>query len=363
MKKLKFFLSVLKERDWLEDMARQGYLLNDIKLGILYKFDETKPCEKVYEIERFAINANREATKQELTAKENAIDIANQTGWKVVTHDEMMNYYFIKDKAGDETDEFYEDEASRLSRAEKYRKEMSITQPKTLLSLLMCIAALYIPLFILCRNDAKNLSILMWIFIVVSIIEVGISLFSIIGGEITYNDLILSRAEWEAKKKYSEKKNFKKTKELIDFLSKKNDEGLVLSHCKDGIYYFEPSDKKYTYYADTISALNKRNKKKGNKLVRDSKDIEGRGLKWQEQSIREARKLGLEIVCCASYGTLIYRKKADNNYSAVTDSENETSVFNAVTTGYGDSCQTMVLFGVLMLVVIAIAITIAILSK
>lgn len=51
MKKTKFFLSVLKERDWLEEMAAKGYILKNITMGMCYDFEETEPCEKVYEID------------------------------------------------------------------------------------------------------------------------------------------------------------------------------------------------------------------------------------------------------------------------------------------------------------------------
>lgn len=70
MKKTKFFLSVLKERDWLEEMAAKGYILKNITMGMCYDFEETEPCEKVYEIERFAVGMSGEADKEELTAKE-----------------------------------------------------------------------------------------------------------------------------------------------------------------------------------------------------------------------------------------------------------------------------------------------------
>ena len=78
MKKVKYYTSFLKERDWLEEMATQGWLLTDIKLGIIYYFKEIPPCEKVYELERFAISAN--PTISELTARSNAIELAKEFG-------------------------------------------------------------------------------------------------------------------------------------------------------------------------------------------------------------------------------------------------------------------------------------------
>ena len=80
MKKIKFFLSLLKERDWLEEMATQGWLLTNMTMGIIYTFKPVKPCEKVYEIERFAITSH--PTVEELTARTRAFDITSQFGWE-----------------------------------------------------------------------------------------------------------------------------------------------------------------------------------------------------------------------------------------------------------------------------------------
>ena len=37
-KKFKVFMKITKEREWLEDMALKGYMLENIKLGMLYYF-------------------------------------------------------------------------------------------------------------------------------------------------------------------------------------------------------------------------------------------------------------------------------------------------------------------------------------
>lgn len=312
MKKTKFFLSVLKERDWLEEMAAKGYILKNITMGICYDFEETEPCEKVYEIERFAVGISGEADKEELTAKRNALDIAGQMGWQPVAHDESMNYYFVKDKAGDETDEFYNDEESRRRRAERYRKAYAIDTPKQLLGMLLGITVIYLLLFLICMDDIRDLSIWMGIFIAVSILEVLVSFYSMKAGEIMYRDLVLSRQQWEEKKKYSEKKSFGKAEELIGYLNGKDREGLELAGCKEGYYLFRPTKKHYLYYLDTYAALEKRRKAMGQKVKIDKKDISGMGTSWQEQSMEEAEKQGLEVVRMSEYGTLIYRKNAEN---------------------------------------------------
>lgn len=50
----------------------------------------------------------------------------------------------------------------------------------------------------------------------------------------------------------------------------------------------------------------------GQKVKIDKKDISGMGTSWQEQSMEEAEKQGLEVVGMSEYGTLIYRKNAEN---------------------------------------------------
>ena len=147
MKKIKFFASLLKERDWLEEMATQGWLLTDMTLGIIYNFKEIPPCEKVYEIERFAVSPH--STIADLTARTNAISLAKEFGWEVATHDEDMNYYFVKDKAGDESDEFYDNEETRKERAERYRNRLCIEHPHLLAKFDMVLTVFYLILIAL----------------------------------------------------------------------------------------------------------------------------------------------------------------------------------------------------------------------
>lgn len=340
MKKLKFYFSLLKERDWLEEMARKGYLLKNITMGIWYEFEETTPCEKVYEIESFACDAD--ADREELCAKERAFEIARETGWEIATHDEAMNYYFVKDRAGDDSDEFYEDETSRRKKAEAVRKRFAVDTPKLLLSMLLFLSVIYIPLlFMLGENMRASLGLHRFYFALV-VLEILIVVLSIYSGEILYKDMSLSREEWEQKKKYGEKKSFRKAQELLAALEEKDRQGLKLVCFEDGSYQFTPTNKHYRYYLDTKRALVKRCKERGDKFSSDRKDISRIGMAWQEQSMKEAGALGLEPVALAE-GTMIYRRKAE-------DSElrwNEDIVY---TTFGADVKTTLISFGALFLI-------------
>ena len=50
MKKFKLFLSLFKERDWLEEMATKGWLLKDMTLGMIYHFEKIEPSAPTWYI-------------------------------------------------------------------------------------------------------------------------------------------------------------------------------------------------------------------------------------------------------------------------------------------------------------------------
>jgi hypothetical protein len=312
--KWKTFFSILKERDWLEEMAEKGWLLEKIDIGMRYHFKKIEPAKKVYEIENFPIPVNGNATKQEMMSRKTAFDIAKQTGWEIVAQDESMNYYFAKDKAGDESDEFYDDDESRRQRAEKFRRRYTFEYPHMILSLLALISVIYVCLFFILRNDKSALVLWMGVYIVVAIFEVTCALLLMVVGEHMYNELVMSREQWENRKNYSYKGTFYKVNKLLVLLQKKDDKGLSLVACEGNTYLFEKCNKQYIYYADTKKALKRRMKKSGRKVKEEKKDWERQSLWWYEMSIEEAKEHGLEVVCAVENGTLIYRKnKIDEN--------------------------------------------------
>lgn len=304
MKKIKFFFSLLKEWDWLEEMAAQGWLLTNISWGILYSFKQVAPCQKVFEIERFAITAH--PTVAELTARTHAFDITSQFGWEQVTHDEDMNYYFMKDKAGDETDEFYDDPESRRERAERYRKHLSMEQPRTGLLALLALSFVYIALFLfLGKDDSYGM---MWFYILFTTFEIAFISFSMAMGQRTYTEFCMSREEWEQHKKCDEKKRFRTVRQLHSYLQEKSDAGLALKGCEEGCYLFEETSQKFDYYIDTKQSLKKRLKEDGLRFVDEKKDYMTQSLKWYEMSIADAARYGFKPVAVIGKSTLVYRR-------------------------------------------------------
>ena len=306
MKKMKFFWSFYKERDWLEEMARQGWLLNNITLGMIYHFEKCEPCEKVYEIERFAITAH--PTVAELTARTQALDITSQFGWKQITHDEDLNYYFVKDKAGDETDEFYDDPETRMERAERYRKHYAIDQVRSLLTGLLFVSVVYICLFFLMQDDPQVQHTFMVIYLFVASFEVLLIYKLITVGQQLYREFSMSRKEWNLHKKYDEKKSFNKVQQLRSYLQEKSEFGLALKGYEEGHFLFEEDDQRYNYFIDTKHCLKKRLKEDGITFTDEEKDWSVQSLKWYEMSIANAAKYDLKPVAVLDRSVLIYKR-------------------------------------------------------
>ena len=311
MKKFKFFISLFKERDWLEEMATKGWLLKNMTLGMIYHFEKIEPAEKVYEIDRFTVL--RKPKKNMLLARKTAMDIASQSGWDVVTHDEDMNYYFVKDKAGDESDEFYDDTDLRRERAEKYRRHLTYDVLMELLGVMLFVSAVYLAgfgLLDLLGNSVEVMHGLTWGYLALVTFLSGYSLFSLWYGDWIYEELCLSREEWEQRKRFGEKRKFSKTQNLLGFLREKNEQGLTLIDYNDGKYLFEETETDFQYEIDTKQVLLKRLKAQGKKYHWERKDWNLQSFQWYEMSIAEAQSKGLELVCIIDGETLVYKRSS-----------------------------------------------------
>ncbi len=315
-------MSIMEERDWLEEMASQGWLLTNITLGIIYQFEAIEPCEKVYEIERFAVSSH--PTVEQLTAKSRAIDIASQFGWKLVTHDEQMNYYFVKDKANDETDEFYDEKASRLERAERYRNFFAVEHPLNALKTDLCITLLYMVVFLLFRDEPK----IFLFFLIIYMFAIAFDLFTITQtmkwGQIYYTEFAMSREEWAVYKVHREKKKFKKVQQLRSYLQEKSELGLALKDYNLKYYSFEEEATRYNYYVDTIKNLKKRLKQNGEHYVAESKDFMDNSTRWYETSIAEAAQYDLKPVAILHKNVLIYKRPYNSEAPLPWENGNES---------------------------------------
>lgn len=219
MKKIKFFASIYKERDWLEEMAAQGYLFTDVTLGFLYHFQETEPCEKVFEIEHFDISKRTSASEQD--TQNRALELAEQYGWTVATQDGDSHYYFVKDKCDGDENEFYRDEEQRRERAERFRKRHSYDTPISLLVewliiSIFCMLILLMMLPILQEINSTVPVIFGLIYVITTITEIGSAFYNISLGQYLYEELLLSREEWEIRKETEcQSRTLKKLKEFL----------------------------------------------------------------------------------------------------------------------------------------------------
>ncbi len=311
LKKWRFFLSFLKERDWLEEMASKGWLLTNMNMGMRYHFKKVEPCEKVFEIDRFSVTSH--ATVKELNARKTAIDVATQSGWEVVTYDEDMNYYFMKDKAGDETDEFYDEEEARRERAERYRKHRAYDASIILLKEWLIVSLVILLAILFPGHEIKDRRLtLMWIYMAFSVFQLCGVFIQIRLGQYHYNELSLSREEWENRKHFSVKKRFKKVHQLQTFLQEQSEAGLSLSGYEEGRYLFEEDANRYQYFIDTKACLRKRLKEQGVAYKDDTKDWTwtwtGQSLQWYEMSMEDAKRYGLKPVGVIKKSILIYRR-------------------------------------------------------
>lgn len=306
MTKVKLFVSLLKERDWLEEMARQGWLLTNITLGIVYHFKQIEPCEKVYEVERFAITSH--PTVADLTAKARALDIISQFGWNQVTHDENMNYYFVKDKAEDETDEFYDTPELRNERAERYRQHHSVEGPQSFVGSLLGMSAFYVFLFYILADNPNLQRGMMWLFVILTIFELVCIYLSMKLGQQYYTEFSMSRKEWEQYKEHKVKKRFSKVQQLRSFLQEKSEFGLSLNRYENGYFIFQKDSQRYNYFVDTKRSLKKRLQQEGQTFTEESKDFHVQSLKWYETSIANAAKYGLKPVAVVDKNVLLYKR-------------------------------------------------------
>lgn len=310
-KKLKIFTRINKERDWLEEMALKGYMLEDIKLGMFYYFRKEEPKHMLYEIDRF--NLRKNPTREEMLAKKNFIEMATESSWREVTHDESLNYYFTKEYEEEGFNELYNDEESLQLRADKFKK--NFTNSGVLLLKLMVFvnaAVLFESLLMKSIGQYGKVSETFDIFNVIYTVGTGlIAVLYFKYGEIYYDELKMSREEYEKqkeKRRRTERHLILTTKGLQKYLRKhaKNGEKLVsMGMIK---YTFEKTENvAEDFVLDTKSMVDKRRKREGMKRLSDSKDWNLMGNDWQAESIAYAESYGLECLCAFDNRAIIYQ--------------------------------------------------------
>lgn len=316
-KKFKFFLTFHKEREWLEKMALQGYMLEDVKFGVYYSFRKEEPKHMLYEVDRFDLKRN--PTLEEMMEKKNFIDMARESGWREVTHDESLTYYFTKEYEQDGFNDLYNDEESIQVRADKFRN-IYMTQAKLLVKLVAVVAIVqfivdwflingYIENVPKLASDWKIYHVFCAIYVIVTTI-IACCMFKV--SEVMYDDMkMMSREAYKDKKSKvirKEKKLIMTTKGLQKYLRKHAEQGEKLISMGMMTYSFEKTENKaVNFVMDTKSMVDARRRKAGMKRISDTKDWNLMGNDWQADSIAYASEHGLECLCAFDNRAIIYQ--------------------------------------------------------
>ncbi len=311
IKKFKFFLTFHKEREWLEEMALQGYMLEDVKFGMYYYFRKDTPKHMLYEVDRFDLKRNPNLA--EMMEKKNFIDMAKEGGWREVTHDESLNYYFTKEYEEDGFNELYNDEESLQVRADKFRNYY-LSQAELLVKLVVLVAAagLLLNLFLekisggtveVQLDTVKIYNTFCGIYVAVTSFTVCV-IFKI--SKIIYEDF--RKMPRENRKIHKERRLIMTTKGLQKYLRRHAGKGEKLISMGMLTYTFEKTDSKaVTFVMDTKSMVNERRKKAGMERISDTKDWNMMGNDWQAESIAYASEHGLECLCALDNRAIIYQ--------------------------------------------------------
>lgn len=297
MTKFRLFISYCKERDWLEEMAAQGWMLTDITFYVFYHFKPMEPAQKVFEIDRFASWGIPD--KHMLTAHSAVFSLAAEYGWEMVTHTEDMTFYFAKDKEGDVSDEFYDDDGMRREKAQRFRQYID-DQAK------LCLGATIVILLLEAVRGALLGGVPAFPCIVIAFLGT-LTFLTFYQGEVMYREVSMSRQQWEEYKNHAISKNFRRTNKLLAFLQEQDACGLALTDYSNGKYLFETGTRHWYYTTDTKRQLKKRLKEQNIPYREETKDWWGQGLRWYECSIEESRHIGLEPVCVAQGDVLVYK--------------------------------------------------------
>lgn len=336
----KCYLSFRKELDWLEEMALKGYMLKDIKFGIRYYFQKEQPRHMLYEIDRFDLKKN--PTSEEMLQKKQFIEMATEAGWREVTHDESMNYYFTKEYEENGFNELYNDEESIQIRADKYRKRF-MDDAKAMVKWIAVVSVASLVFWFLSYTDyfgdndrAKMISLAYQFF--VAIYLTFTSAYALAGfkvSEFMYKDMkTMYEDKQQKKKQHKEWKLLLTTKGLEKYLKKHAEKNEKLVSMGSLTYVFEKVEQTpKAFVFDSKAMVDSRRKKMGQKKLTDKKDWCALGNDWQAESLAYAEENGLECLCALNNRAIIYQ--VYNEKMIPEDMKKQSTRFFAILGGAG----------------------------
>lgn len=314
MKKFKCFVSLVEEKLWLEEMALDGWFLKDITMGMWYTFEQGEPKRMLYEIDRFDLP--KEPTLKEIRHKEQFLELAEETGWKIATHDEDLNYYFCKEYVQEESNVLYTDEESVVERAMRYKRHYDDSAFSLVKwSLAVTVMGLFVELVTRIVGDRTNFYLFCMIYVVFcASVTCGMQWM---GNKLFREMMNFGQETWNVPKKKKVTKFIFSSNKLNEYLADMARNGWHIE--KMGIirYTFSLGEpKEYQFYLDSKGLLNKRRKKQGEEKITDRKDINNLNNDWQVESAKEAEKRGYSFVCAMSNNGVLYKKEASSENEA-----------------------------------------------
>ncbi len=307
MKKTRFFGSVRKEQMWLEEMAQQGWFFTNITWGgMRYTFEKGEPKRMVYEVDRFDLPKSPRLS--EIKAKKEFFELAEELGWKEVTHDIDMNYYFAKEWEEDGINELYDTEEMRKVHADKYYRHY-IDQAGSLNGIGLIIGAMGIWNALLSNTGFDLFGIGYLMFVVAYSILMGYY------GNLWRRELSVSAQEWAQQYRAEQeckvtKRFFLSSRSLETYLSNMSSEGWHVTKITSYRYYFEKGEPEERHYViDSRDSVNERLPKAEKNQYDDNKDILMQNNDWQYRSVEDAEALGWNYLCASSNLLILYTRK------------------------------------------------------
>lgn len=312
-KRFRLLRGYQKERKWLEDMALQGWFLENINFGVCYTFARGEPKRLLYDMDRF--NLPKKPTLEEIRHKEMFLEMARELGWREVTHDESMTYYFAKEYEEGGINELHNDEESRRYRAAKFKNFLSDYGKRlvfwgTLILVLDLVVRVKMDLI-----GDHFLAWYDWFALVYLCINNVLALYCWKQGKRIERELCMTRQEWEESMDPTRHRKVRKliltVRGLSRFLARKEEQGWILTEVTPMGYYFEKSHGvKQIYTMDSKRMTNRRRKEMHRQAFKDGKDWNGLNNDWEIQSVHDAEEKGWTFVCALENRAVIYRGEA-----------------------------------------------------
>ncbi|EET59651.1 hypothetical protein BRYFOR_08267 [Marvinbryantia formatexigens DSM 14469] len=307
VRKVKFIMSLMREKFWLEEMAQQGLFLKNINFGVVYTFEKGSPQRLVYDVDRFDLP--KYPLLKDIRDKEMFVSLAEEMGWREITHDEDMNYYFCKPYEEDGINEMYDTEEERHVHALKYRDRYRHAAQINYKSVLI-FDVFMVFLALMVRSEFPLVLGFVWSMLIMMF---GFWCESI--AQMCEREFRMGAQEWlRANGKKSDTKKeyrlFLTTRGLTRYLQRQGRDGWHIMRSSAVCYSFEKGPQETWYYTvDSKTSVNRRRRAMHLRKIGDGKDINQQNNDWQVESVKEAEQNGLEFACAYANNQILYRSR------------------------------------------------------